>query len=61
VADDLVDEVNLSVAPLVAGGDGPRVAAGSADVLRRATLAHLWEADGMLLARYVVDRAAFEG
>lgn len=57
VADDLVDEVNLSVAAVLAGGSGPRLASGNAEVLRGLTLAHLWESDGMLLTRYVTDRS----
>ncbi|NLD76614.1 MAG: pyrimidine reductase family protein [Acidimicrobiales bacterium] len=56
VGDDLVDEVNLSVAAVLAGGNGPRLAAGGADVLHGLSLAHLWESDGMLMARYVTDR-----
>ena len=32
---DLIDELNLTMSPLLAGGDGPRVAVGGADVLVR--------------------------
>ncbi len=56
VADDLVDEVNVSTAASLAAGTGPRLAAGSTEVLRPMALAHLWEADGMLLARYLTQR-----
>lgn len=56
LAADLVDEVNLSVAAVMAGGRGPRLAAGGDEVVRQLALAHLWEAEGMLLTRYLVDR-----
>ncbi|MGB3054046.1 MAG: pyrimidine reductase family protein [Acidimicrobiales bacterium] len=53
---DLVDEVNLTLSPVMAGGTSPRLAAAPVEVLRPLTLAHLWEAEGMLLARYIMDR-----
>jgi riboflavin biosynthesis pyrimidine reductase len=50
---DVLDEINLTVSPHVAGGDGPRLTTGAADVLRRMRLAHVLEADGFLFTRYV--------
>lgn len=56
IAHDLVDEVNLTVSAVVAAGTSPRLAAGDREVLHPLDLAHLWEADAMLLARYLVRR-----
>lgn len=56
VAADLVDELNVSYAPMLVGGTSPRLAAGSTEAPRAMALAHLWEAEGMLLARYVAVR-----
>ena len=53
VAADLVDEVDVSISAVLAGGHGPRLASGDGDVLQPMRLAHLWEEDGMLLARYI--------
>lgn len=57
VADDLIDELCLTVAPLLAGGAAPRVAHGDPPPeMRRAQLAHLVEDEGELLLRYVAAR-----
>lgn len=53
VAADLVDELNLTTSPMLVGGDSPRIAPSPSPTIRPLTLAHLWEADGVLLARYV--------
>ena len=58
LAADLVDEVNLTVAPLLAGGDGPRLTTGAPDRLLRMRLAHVLEDDGFLFTRYVRRDAA---
>ena len=52
---DLVDEVDLTVSPLLAGGDALRLIAGAAPTVARHRLAHLWhdEDDDLLFARYV--------
>ncbi|HEY8524011.1 MAG TPA: dihydrofolate reductase family protein [Acidimicrobiales bacterium] len=58
LVDDLVDEMCVTVAPVLAGGDAPRIAHGlrpHAD--RRLRLAHALEDDGYLLLRYVADRS----
>jgi riboflavin biosynthesis pyrimidine reductase len=53
VAADLLDELDLTVSPVISGGDGPRLTTGAPDVLRRMQLAHLCEDDGFLFTRYV--------
>lgn len=47
-----LDELCLSLAPRLVGGDGPRVVGGP-EVDVRLSLAGLLEADGLLLSRYV--------
>lgn len=56
VEDDLVDELNLTVSPLLCGGDGPRLTTGALPVLHRMDLAHVLEEDGFLFTRYVRRR-----
>lgn len=57
VADGLIDELCLTVAPLMAGGTSPRVAHGNPPPeMRRAQLGHLVEDEGYLLLRYVATR-----
>ncbi|CAN5741976.1 pyrimidine reductase family protein [soil metagenome] len=53
VAAGLVDELDVSIAPLLVGGDSARLAHGPTAGPTPLDLAHLWEADGMLFARYV--------
>ena len=53
VADGLVDELNISLSPILVGGDSARLAHGAAASPEPLTLSHLWEADGLLFARYV--------
>lgn len=50
---DLIDELNLTLSPVISGGDGPRVTAGAGDVARRMDLVHVLEDDGFLFTRYV--------
>ena len=52
-AADLIDELNLTISPQIAGGDGPRVTGGAAQVSRQMRLAHVLEEDGFLFTRYV--------
>jgi riboflavin biosynthesis pyrimidine reductase len=52
-AADLIDELNLTISPTLAGGDGPRMVAGAAPIGRNLRLAHLLEDDGFLFTRYV--------
>ncbi len=53
---DVIDELNLTISPQLAGGDGPRVTSGSAQISRRMRLAHVLEDDGFLFTRYLRDR-----
>ena len=54
IAEGLVDELCVSVAPLLASGDSARLAHGPAPVRpERMELRHLLEADGYLFLRYV--------
>ncbi|MEY2968555.1 MAG: hypothetical protein RIQ64_1182 [Actinomycetota bacterium] len=50
---DLVDEINLTVSPNVAGGDAPRLTNGANEMMRRYRLQHVIEDDGFLFLRYV--------
>ena len=50
----LLDELNLTIAPLLAGGDGPRLTTRAAATVRRMDLAHVLEEDGFLFTRYVM-------
>jgi riboflavin biosynthesis pyrimidine reductase len=51
---DLVDELQLTVSPMLVGGDGPRVTSGATEMTRGFELAHiLTDADGYLFTRYV--------
>lgn len=49
----LVDELNISLSPLLVGGDSARVAHGAQANPVPLALAHLWEEGDLLFARYV--------
>lgn len=55
IAADLVDELCLTVSPMLEGGGGPRIASahGGAAVPRDMQLAHLLRSDSMLLTRWM--------
>jgi riboflavin biosynthesis pyrimidine reductase len=54
IADDAVDELCLSVSPLLTGGEGTRISAGvDSPALRTMTLASLLESDSALFGRWV--------
>lgn len=53
LAADLVDELNLTVAPMLVGGTARRAVSSLEEHPRHLDLAHLWESEGNLLARYV--------
>jgi len=54
-ADGRLDELCLTLSPLVVAGGGPRIAHGSAVADLRLRLAHLVECDGLLLGRWLVQ------
>lgn len=56
--DDLLDEMCLSVSPVLVGGDAARVTDVAATMLHRFELARVLEEDGMLLLRYLRERHA---
>lgn len=57
LVDDVVDEMCVTVAPALAGGDAARIAHGvRPDAARLLRLEHVLEDEGFLLLRYVVDR-----
>lgn len=59
VADDLVDEICLSLSPTVVGGDAPRIAHAPTPAAGRSLrLDRVLEQDGFLFLRYVRDRVA---
>jgi riboflavin biosynthesis pyrimidine reductase len=49
----LVDELNLTISPQLAGGVGPRLLDRAPDLAQRMQLVHVLEDDGFLFARYV--------
>jgi len=49
---DLVDEINVTISPLVVGGSGPRLVQSTNDVLHRFRLTHVCEDDSFLFLRY---------
>jgi riboflavin biosynthesis pyrimidine reductase len=55
-AADVIDELNLTISPLFAGGLGPRVATSAIEVPRTMRLVHVLEDDGFLFTRYVRNR-----
>lgn len=52
----LLDELCLTTSPVLAGGPGPRLLAGTEELGSRARLASLLHDDGALLARWLVER-----
>lgn len=52
-AADLIDELNLTVSPMLVGGNGPRVTSGTTQLVRRMRLEHVLEDDGYLFTRYL--------
>jgi riboflavin biosynthesis pyrimidine reductase len=58
VADDLVDELCLTVAPTLVAGPGPRIAQGPRTPPRQLTLDRVLTEDDFLFLRYLRERAA---
>ena len=57
LARDLVDEACLTIAPVMASGDAPRIAHGDRGSSRSMTLGHALAVDDVLLTRWVRARA----
>ena len=57
----LLDELCLTVGPVLAGPGPTRVVAGAPFPARRMTLAHVLEAEGFLFCRYLVEANALTG
>jgi len=54
---DVIDELDLSISPNLAGGSGPRITAGAAEHLRRFELSHLLsDTDGFVFGRWIRAR-----
>ena len=53
---DVLDELNLTISPLICGGDGPRLTTAAAPMLHQMDLAHVLEEDGFLFTRYLRRR-----
>jgi riboflavin biosynthesis pyrimidine reductase len=53
LAGGCVDELDLTVSPLLIGGDGPRITAGAPSTFDRFDLVHLATDDGYLYSRWV--------
>jgi riboflavin biosynthesis pyrimidine reductase len=53
----LIDELNLTISPVISGGDGPRLTTGAPPLLHRMDLAHVLEDDGFLFTRYTRRRS----
>lgn len=58
LAADVVDELCLTLSPLLEGGRAGRIAAGTDETPRRMHLTSLIQADDTLLLRYLRDRSA---
>ena len=56
IEDDLVDELFVTIAPVISGGDGPRLTEILSAERRELELLWLLEAEGELFARYRVKR-----
>lgn len=50
---NLVDEINLTISPMVTGADSPRLSNGAPALHRDYQVAHILEQDGFLFIRYV--------
>ena len=50
---DLVDEINVTISPLVVGGAGPRLTANATDLETRFEVAHVLHDEGFIFVRYL--------
>lgn len=56
-AHDLIDELNVTVAPFVSGGDGPRLTRGAPPLSHRLRLAQLAEHEDFVFTRWLRHRS----
>ncbi len=52
-AADLVDEINVTISPLIVGGGGPRLTEGAPELFMRHDIAHVIHDDGFVFVRYI--------
>jgi len=57
LAQDVIDELCLTIAPVIVGGPGPRLLADHDAIDARFALQHIVESEGFLMTRYRRDRA----
>jgi riboflavin biosynthesis pyrimidine reductase len=53
---NLVDEINLTISPMVTGDDGPRLSNGAPALHSDYQVAHILEDEGFLFIRYLRNR-----
>lgn len=53
---DLIDELNVTIAPVLSGGDGPRLITGAPPLSHRLRLTQLAEHDDFVFMRWLRDR-----
>lgn len=54
--EDLIDELNVTTSPMLAGGPGPRLLHGATRLAARFELAHVLEDDGFVFSRWIRPR-----
>jgi riboflavin biosynthesis pyrimidine reductase len=52
-AADLVDEINVTISPLIVGGIGPRLTESAPDLHRQFEVAHIIHDEGFIFVRYI--------
>jgi riboflavin-specific deaminase-like protein len=57
LAQDVIDELCLTIAPVIVGGDGPRLLATHEAIQSRFSLQHIVESEGFLMTRYRRSRS----
>jgi riboflavin biosynthesis pyrimidine reductase len=53
---NLVDEINLTISPMVTGDDGPRLSNGAPALHSNYQVAHILEDEGFLFIQYLRNR-----
>jgi riboflavin biosynthesis pyrimidine reductase len=52
-AADLVDEINITISPVIVGGSGPRLTESAPDLHKRYSIAHVIQDEDFLFIRYI--------